>query len=170
MPFVNLSQTARRTGRLGAVATIREEKMKSICMTTAALAALLLSGCATYRAHEARTNNETVVAQMKADLAMCTGNPLLTTHVMQATCANAIVSASFAKLIPPQELAAARLNALRLRLAEQEDAGKITPGQAAEQMASLAAEIQAEDRQAIYQQQQIQAQQKPQSIFLYNLP
>ena len=143
--------------------------MKPAGITMTAFAALMLSGCAIYRAHEARENNEAVMAQMQADLTLCS-SPLLTTHVMRARCINTIVSRSFRKLIPPQDVTAVRINALRLRLAEQEDAGQITPGQAAEQMASLIAEIQAEDRQALYQQQQIQAQQKPKSIFLYNMP
>jgi enhancing lycopene biosynthesis protein 2 len=146
------------------IGSVRMDNLKIL------LLALLLSGCGIYEAHEAKKNNAAVLAQMKADMLQCALNPQLTTHVARAKCENAVTMSAAERLIPPQQVTMLRVNALKLRLAEQLDAGEITPGQAQEQMAALVAQIQAEEREASFEQQRIEAQQRPQTIFLYNVP
>jgi len=119
--------------------------------------ALMLNGCGIYEAHEAKKNNAAVLADFKTQVLRCQTDPTQTTHVARATCINMAEAYDFERLTPPLVSIAVQQNALRLRLAEQQDAGQITNGQAAEQMAAQLAQIQADEQAAAYQQQQLQA-------------
>lgn len=117
--------------------------------TVVALAAL--TGCASiHNAHVQRTYDQMV--------AVCPIRPPATA-VAVAQCQNQALLYKFGAWNPPDLVDADTLVAVRLRAAEQLDAGEITQGQAAEMIAHVEAQVNDAQYQRAVQAQKLRMQQ-----------